>query len=148
MVLFYGLHFSMLFYLLLSFLRNLITITLNCISDRLLAFISFNYFSADFFCPFNWNFIFVLFIVLYYCTYFSVLKSSTMTPSICGVPLCSRYFVGPNGVVSLLSLAGWSRNISCVGFLVYKTKGFENTSWGNCESTFIIVGDSKRKSND
>ena len=95
--------FFMLLYLSLSSAIILLTITLNSMSDKLLASNSFSSFSRNFFCCFIWGLFFVSPFRLSLCVFFYVLDKSSMTPSLCEVALCSRYPVRPNILVSLVS---------------------------------------------
>ena len=51
------------------------------------------------------------------CVCFYVLNRTAITPSLHGVGLYSRCPVWPSGAVSLISWAGSSRNVPCVGYV-------------------------------
>ena len=96
----------------LSSLSTLITIFWNSVFDKLLASVSFTSFSGDF-CSFTWG----VSLCLPICGFVShcIVGKYVMFPSPGRVASCSRCPVGPRDTVSLITCAGYSRKVSCVG---------------------------------
>ena len=98
-------------------LHILITITMTSISYKLHCAISFGPFFLEISPVLSYGAcFFVAPFWLPLCVCFYVLGRSAMTPSLCAIALCSRCPVGSSDSVSLITWAGCSRNVCCVGY--------------------------------
>ena len=98
-------------------MRMLITISLNSMSDRLLASISFNTLSGDSSFPFDWRLFLCLPVLGSLLVCFCFLNWSVLTPWVCGVNFYGRRPVRFNGAFSLISWTCCSWAVIYVGSL-------------------------------